>query len=90
MTEQTQNSRDYGFMIGLLTGSVVGAGLALWLAPKAAGEVRDRVRTSAQRIGIDLKHKRDDFRNHVADAVARSAHDVEQFVAAVKADRHTL
>ena len=90
MNSQTQNSRDYGFLIGLVTGSVVGAGLALWLAPKAAGEVRDRVRASAQRIGSDLKHRGDDFRDHVADTVARGAHEVEQFAAVVKGDRHIL
>ena len=90
MNSQTQNSRDYGFMIGLLTGSVVGAGLALWLAPNAAGEVRDRVRASAQRIGSDLKHRGEDFRDHVADTVKSGVHDLEQFAAAVKADRHIL
>jgi len=86
----SQNSRDYGFLIGLLTGGVVGAGLAMWLAPTAAGEVRDRVRASAQRIGIDLKTRGDDFRDQVADAVVRGAHDVEQFAVAVKADRRPV
>lgn len=90
MNAQTQNSRDYGFMIGLLTGSVVGVGLAWCLAPKAAGEVRDRVTASARRVGNDLKGRSDEFRDHVADAVARGAHDVEQFAAAVKTDRRPL
>ena len=97
MTAQTPHSRDYGFVIGLITGSVIGAGLALWLAPNAAGEVRDRVKGTAQRIGgtaqrigIDLKQKSDDMRDHVADAVARSAHDVEQFAVAVKTERRPV
>ena len=30
MTTDTQGRRDYGFLIGLLTGSLVGAGLAMF------------------------------------------------------------
>jgi gas vesicle protein len=97
MTAQTQNVRSYGFVMGLVTGSVIGAGLALWLAPTAAGEVRDRMKASARRmgndarrIGIDLKHKGEDFRDQTADAVARSAHDVEQFAVAVKTERRPV
>jgi gas vesicle protein len=48
MTEQIQERRDYGFAIGLMTGTFVGAGLAIWLAPKAAAELRDRVTDSAK------------------------------------------
>jgi gas vesicle protein len=43
MTEQIQKRRDYGFAIGLMTGTFVGAGLAMWLAPRAAAELRRRV-----------------------------------------------
>jgi gas vesicle protein len=48
MTEQIQKRRDYGFAIGLMTGTCVGAGIAMWLAPKAAAELRDRVTDSAK------------------------------------------
>jgi gas vesicle protein len=43
---QTGTARDYTFVAGLLAGTVVGAGLALWLAPKAVeatNDVRDRL-----------------------------------------------
>jgi gas vesicle protein len=42
--------RDYGFVIGLVTGTVVGAGLAIWLAPRAASELRDQLTESANDV----------------------------------------
>jgi gas vesicle protein len=50
MNTQQQEHRGYGFVIGLLTGTIAGAGLALWLAPRAAAEIRERVNDSAKRI----------------------------------------
>jgi len=47
MTAETQVRRDHGFLIGFLTGTVVGAGLAMWFAPRMAGEIRDRLTDSA-------------------------------------------
>jgi gas vesicle protein len=49
MTPDTQNRRDHGFLIGLMTGTVVGAGLAIWLAPRVAG-LRQRVTDSAREL----------------------------------------
>jgi len=40
MNPHTQEHRDYGFVIGLLTGTFVGAGLAIWLAPREENEYR--------------------------------------------------
>ena len=51
MNAQTHEHRNYGFAIGLLTGTVVGVGLALWLAPRAASEVRQRITDTARRVG---------------------------------------
>jgi len=42
MNASTQEQRDYGFVIGLLTGTCVGAGLTMWLAPRSASELRRR------------------------------------------------
>ena len=50
MDRQTEH-RNYGFVVGLVTGTFVGAGLAAWLAPRAAGEFRDRMIGSARRLG---------------------------------------
>ncbi len=43
--------RPDGFIIGMLTGIVVGAGLAMWLAPRAISELRQRVTDSARSLG---------------------------------------
>ena len=48
MNTQTQEHRHYGFAIGLLTGAFVGAGLALWLAPRGASELGERLTVSAR------------------------------------------
>lgn len=50
MNTSQQERRGYGFVIGLLAGTVAGAGLAMWLAPVAAAEIRERVSDSARRI----------------------------------------
>lgn len=86
MNEQTPHSRDFGFLAGLLTGTVVGAGMALWLTPSATAEARGRLTASARRLGDDLRSKTDGIRDQVAGAVARGAHDLEQFVVAGKTD----
>lgn len=51
MNAQMQEHRDYGFVIGLLTGTFVGAGLAIWLAPRLASELRERMTDSARSLG---------------------------------------
>ena len=52
MNADTQPGRsDHRFLIGLLTGTFVGAGLALWLAPKAASEIQRRLTDSASALG---------------------------------------
>lgn len=51
MNEQPQDRRDYRFLIGLLAGTAIGAGLTMWFAPRAASELRERVTDSAKRLG---------------------------------------
>ena len=51
MHTQTPEHRDYRFAIGLLTGTFVGAGLMMWLAPRAASELRQRLNDSARNLG---------------------------------------
>jgi gas vesicle protein len=40
-----------GFMIGLLTGTVLGAGLGMLLAPKAGSEIRGAIGEQARTLG---------------------------------------
>jgi len=51
MNAQTPERRDHGFVVGLLTGTVVGAGLLMWLAPRTTSELRKRVTDSAKKLG---------------------------------------
>jgi gas vesicle protein len=70
-------------MIGLLAGTAIGAGLALWLAPRAKAEYE---RASA-RVGDavdELKRTGQGVRDDLADAVVRGAHQVEGFAKAAK------
>jgi len=71
MNTNTQQPRDYRFALGLLAGTVVGAGLAIWFGDAIAGITR----------------KGQDVRDDLADAVARGAHEVERYATAAKSDR---
>ena len=47
---ETENGGS-GFMMGLLTGTVLGAGLGLLLAPKAGAEIRGQIQEQARTMG---------------------------------------
>ncbi len=51
MTSYTQSHPPYGFAIGLATGTLVGVGLAIWLSPRSASPLRERLTRSVRRIG---------------------------------------
>jgi gas vesicle protein len=94
MDTQTYQPRDYRFVLGLLAGTVVGAGLAAWLAPRAAAELLDRATDSARRLGARaadaaeaLSKQGNGVRDDVAGTVARAAHEVERVATAVRSDR---
>jgi gas vesicle protein len=73
MSEQTETHRTYGFVIGLAAGTVVGACLALWLAPQAASELRKRATESARRVGADATKRYRDAGARVGAAVDQVA-----------------
>jgi gas vesicle protein len=84
MNEHTQEHRDYGFVAGLLTGTFVGAGLAIWFAPRVASELRERVTTSARRLGQRASDQYEQVSTRVDEAVAdltRKGQDVRDEVA---------
>ena len=82
MEPSKQEHSDYRFLIGLVAGTMVGAGLTLWLAPRVASELRERLATSA----TGLAKRASAVRDQVADAVARGAHEVELQANATKSD----
>jgi gas vesicle protein len=51
MDTPAQERRDHRFAIGLLAGTFIGAGLMMWLAPRSAAELRERVSKSAKKLG---------------------------------------
>jgi len=71
MNEDSQ-TRNYGFAVGLLTGTVVGLGMIFWLAPRAAGEARQRISESAKVVG---KRTADQYRQ-VGDRLGAALEDL--------------
>jgi len=69
MNEQAKQPRDYRFVTGLAVGSVVGAGLAMLLAPRAAAEIKERAAGSAKQLGEAVSERYRDARLRVTGAV---------------------
>jgi gas vesicle protein len=69
MNEQATRTRDYRFVTGLAVGSVVGAGLAMLLAPRAAAEIKERAVGSAKHLGDAVSERYRDARLRVTGAV---------------------
>jgi gas vesicle protein len=51
MTADTLDRRDDTFWIGLVMGTFVAAGVAMWLLPRAGADLRQRVAESARELG---------------------------------------
>lgn len=76
--------RDHGFAIGLLTGACVGAGLALWFAPRTAAGLRERVTDSARDLGQRVSDRYEQVSTRIvgaADEVTRKGQDLRDDVA---------
>jgi gas vesicle protein len=69
MSERETPAHDYRFLAGLAVGGVVGAGLALWLAPRAAAEIKARAIDSARNLGNAASERYQDARSRVTGAV---------------------
>jgi gas vesicle protein len=57
MNGQETQGRDYRFLMGLAIGGLAGAGLAMWLAPRAAAEIKARAIDSARDLGDSLSDR---------------------------------
>lgn len=76
--------RDYGFAIGLAAGTIVGAGLALWLAPRLTSELRQRATDSARHLGQRVSeqyHRASDRVVEAVDDLTRKTDEVRDGVA---------
>ena len=83
MNEQVTKTRDYRFAAGLTVGSLVGAGLAMWLAPRAAAEIKERAVGSAKHLGDAVSERYRDARLRVrgaVDGIARKGRWVRESV----------
>ena len=69
MNEQVTPHRDYRFVTGLAVGTVVGAGLAMLLAPRAAAEIKERAVGSAKNLGGTVSERYRDAKLRAAGAV---------------------
>ena len=69
MSEHATHTHDYRFLTGLMVGSVVGAGLAMLLAPRAAAEIKERAAGSAKHLGGAVSERYRDARLRAAGAV---------------------
>ena len=84
MESHSQQARGLGFVFGLMAGTVVGAGLTLWLAPRSASELRDRATNAARALGKRASDGYDEASGRVGDAVdelARKSNRVRDDVA---------
>jgi gas vesicle protein len=51
MNDTTDRHGAFTFALGLAAGTAIGAGLMMWLAPRVAGEIRERLNASADAFG---------------------------------------
>lgn len=63
--------KSNGFFLGLVAGSVIGAGLAIMFAPRLAAELRQRVTDSANDLSDAASRRYQDVAVRVAGAVDR-------------------
>lgn len=79
MALPSQQSPGYGFVFGLMAGTFVGAAVTLWLVPRAAGELRERVTDSARALGRRASQRYDEAGAAVGSVVgelARKGNDI--------------
>jgi hypothetical protein len=69
MRTHTRHHRRSGFGIGFAAGTLVGAGLTIWLAPRLASELRQRITESTRDIGHRASEHYEHASARVGDAV---------------------
>src|SRR6185436_8711358 len=91
--DRYDNGSGGGFVMGLLAGTVLGAGLGMLLAPKAGSELRGAIGEQARNLGNKASEqyrrasdsasgwaeKGRDFVNQAREAVTRGAEEVRDY-----------
>ena len=94
MIEHTNGGRDYRLALGFLAGTAVGACLTMWLAPRAASELRNRLTNSATNLGRRASARYELATDRVGEAVdgfTRKAQSVrDEAVGAVARGAHEV
>jgi gas vesicle protein len=72
------DSSNFGFALGLLAGTAVGAGLIMFFAPRAVSEVRERLTTSARSLGAHASNQYQQASARVADTVNEATRTGQQ------------
>lgn len=97
--DRYEHEHGGGFMMGLLTGTVLGAGLGMLLAPKAGADLRGQVAEQARTFGNkaseqyrrasetagEWAERGRDMVNQARDAVNRGAEDTRGFAGSTPA-----
>jgi len=84
MNTYTQEPRDYSFVIGLLTGTCLGAGLAMLFAPRSGSDLQQQTADSARNLGERASEQYEQATTRVGEAVdeiTRKGHDIRDEVA---------
>jgi gas vesicle protein len=69
MENPTTPRRDHKLAIGFLAGAAVGAGLVMWLAPRSASELRQRVTDRARDLRRRMADRYHEAGAHVDDVM---------------------
>lgn len=77
-------------LLGFLVGSIVGAGVALLLAPATGEETRRRLGDTARRVGNDAKSKYGEVKDRLAHGISDVKNDLHDAVEAGKSSAQRL
>jgi gas vesicle protein len=91
--EYEKDERGSGFVVGLLTGTALGAGLGMLLAPKSGSEIRGHISAGANTVGrtaaenyrkaagtaSNIAEKGRGLYERARDAVSRGTEDVKRY-----------
>jgi gas vesicle protein len=84
---RAQQNRSNDVVVGFVAGGLIGAGLAMYLAPRVAEELRTRYQRVITRVGAavdELSRKGESARDSLCDTVASGAREVERYATEAK------